>query len=111
PMAGRERPGAVSARVDLFEARPWVICSDDDTPPGRLAQVIAVAEAVGATVLHLEPEFHDSSVARGSHAPQVPASLMSAQLIEMPADAFPLAGQGVRDDTRSAASDSAAGTP
>lgn len=105
PMAGRERSGAVSARVDLFEARPWVICSDDDTPPGRLAQVIAVAEAVGATVLHLEPEFHDSSVARVSHAPQVLASLMAAQLIEMPVDGIALAGQGLRDVIRIAASD------
>jgi prephenate dehydrogenase len=105
PMAGRERSGAVSARVDLFEARPWVVCSDDDTPPERLAQVVAVAEAVGATVLHLEPEFHDSSVARVSHAPQVVASLMAAQLIEMPVDGIALAGQGLRDVIRIAASD------
>ena len=105
PMAGRERSGAVSARVDLFEARPWVVCSDDDTPPARLAQVVAVAEAVGATVLHLEPEFHDSSVARVSHAPQVLASLMAAQLIEMPVDGIALAGQGLRDVIRIAASD------
>ena len=105
PMAGRERSGAVSARVDLFEARPWVICSDDDTPPERLAQVVAVAEAAGATVLHLEPEFHDSSVARVSHAPQVVASLMAAQLIEMPVDGIALAGQGLRDVIRIAASD------
>ena len=104
-MAGRERSGAVSARVDLFEARPWVVCSDDDTPPARLAQVVAVAEAVGATVLHLEPEFHDSSVARVSHAPQVLASLMAAQLIEMPVDGIALAGQGLRDVIRIAASD------
>lgn len=105
PMAGRERSGAVAARVDLFEARAWVVCSDEDTPQGRLAQVVAVAEAVGATVLHLEPEFHDSSVARVSHAPQVIASLMAAQLIEMPVDGIALAGQGLRDVIRIAASD------
>lgn len=105
PMAGRERSGAVSARVDLFEARPWVVCSDEDTPAHRLAQVVAVAEAVGASVLHLEPDFHDSSVARVSHAPQVLASLMAAQLIEMPVDGIALAGQGLRDVIRIAASD------
>jgi len=30
PMAGRERGGAVSARSDLFTARPWVICEGED---------------------------------------------------------------------------------
>ncbi|GAA4508301.1 prephenate dehydrogenase [Brevibacterium yomogidense] len=105
PMAGREKSGAVAARVDLFEARPWVVCSDEHTPQHRLAQVVAAAEAVGATVLHLEPEFHDSSVARVSHAPQVIASLMAAQLIEMPVDGIALAGQGLRDVIRIAASD------
>ncbi len=105
PMAGRERSGAVSARVDLFEARPWVVCSDDDTPPHRLDQVVAVAEAVGASVLHLEPEFHDSSVARVSHVPQVLSSLMAAQLTDMPVEGIALAGQGLRDVIRIAASD------
>lgn len=105
PMAGRERSGAVSARVDLFEARPWVVCSDEDTPACRLDQVVAVAEAVGASVLHLEPEFHDSSVARVSHAPQVVSSLMAAQLTDMPVDGIALAGQGLRDVIRIAASD------
>ncbi|WP_084500219.1 prephenate dehydrogenase [Brevibacterium album] len=105
PMAGRERSGATWARTDLFRDRPWVICSDADTPPDRLAQVEAVARAVGSTVLHLEPEFHDSSVARVSHAPQVVSSLMAARLARMPVEGVALAGQGLRDVTRIAASD------
>ncbi|PMC97680.1 prephenate dehydrogenase dimerization domain-containing protein, partial [Brevibacterium paucivorans] len=47
----------------------------------------------------------DSSVARVSHAPQVVASLMAAQLRDMPADGIALAGQGLRDTTRIADSD------
>lgn len=105
PMAGRERSGAIAARVDLFEARPWVICSDDDTPPERLDLVVAVAEAVGSSVMHLAPEFHDSSVARVSHAPQVLSSLLAAQLRDMPLEGVGLAGQGLRDVTRIAESD------
>lgn len=105
PMAGRERSGAIAARADLFTARPWVVCSDEDTPPERLAQVVAIAEAVGAVVTHLDPDFHDASVARVSHAPQVVASLMAAQLRQMPDEGVALAGQGLRDVTRIAASD------
>lgn len=105
PMAGRERSGAIAARADLFTARPWVVCSDEDTPPERLAQVVAIAEAVGGVVTHLDPDFHDASVARVSHAPQVVASLMAAQLRQMPDEGVALAGQGLRDVTRIAASD------
>ncbi|WP_101649594.1 prephenate dehydrogenase [Brevibacterium ihuae] len=105
PMAGRERSGAIAARDDLFLARPWVVCSDEDTPAERLAAVVALAEAAGATVVHLDPEFHDSAVARVSHAPQVLASLMAGRLRDMPADGVALAGQGLRDVTRIAASD------
>lgn len=100
PMAGREKSGAIAARADLFVGRPWVVCSDADTPPERLAQVVQIARDVGASVMHLDPQFHDSSVARVSHAPQVMASLMAAQLIDMPADGVALAGQGLRDTTR-----------
>lgn len=105
PMAGREKSGAIAARADLFAASPWVVCSDEDTPPQRLGQITDIAEAVGAAVFHLDPDFHDSSVARVSHAPQVMASLMAAQLRDMPADGIALAGQGLRDTTRIADSD------
>jgi prephenate dehydrogenase len=105
PMAGREKSGAVAARHDLFIGRPWVVCSDEDTPPGRLRQVLALIETMGATPVHLEPDFHDAAVARVSHAPQVIASLMAAQLVDAPPEGVSLAGQGLRDVTRIAASE------
>nr|WP_272905517.1 prephenate dehydrogenase [Sediminivirga luteola] len=105
PMAGREKSGAVAARHDLFIGRPWVVCSDEDTPPGRLRQVLALIETMGATPVHLEPDFHDAAVARVSHAPQVIASLMAAQLVDAPPEGVGLAGQGLRDVTRIAASE------
>ena len=105
PMAGREKSGAIAARADLFTARPWVVCSDADTPPERLAQVVDIARDAGSSVFHLDPQFHDSSVARVSHVPQVVASLLAAQLRDLPAEGIALAGQGLRDTTRIAASD------
>lgn len=104
PMAGRERSGAVAARSDLFEGRTWVICPDgaDDA---RVADVTAVAQVCGAHVVTMSPAAHDEAVAAVSHVPQVAASLVAAQLRELPDDAVALSGQGVRDVTRIAASD------
>ncbi|MDN5657949.1 prephenate dehydrogenase [Brevibacterium sandarakinum] len=105
PMAGREKSGAIAARSDLFTARPWVICSDEDTPSDRLGEVVAMAEATGASVIHLDPRIHDAAVAKVSHVPQVIASLVASQLRHAPLDEVALAGQGLRDVTRIAASD------
>lgn len=105
PMAGREKSGAIAARSDLFTARPWVICSDDDTPSERLGGVIRMAEATGASVTHLDPRIHDAAVAKVSHVPQVVASLVASQLRHAPLEEVALAGQGLRDVTRIAASD------
>jgi prephenate dehydrogenase len=105
PMAGRERSGAIAAQSDLFTARPWVICSDESTPADRLGEVIAMAEDTGASVIHLDPHIHDAAVAKVSHVPQVVASLVASQLRHAPLEEIALAGQGLRDVTRIAASD------
>ncbi|HJF77900.1 MAG TPA: prephenate dehydrogenase [Brevibacterium linens] len=105
PMAGREKSGAIAAQSDLFTARPWVICSDEDTPADRLGEVIAMAEDTGASVLHLDPRIHDAAVAKVSHVPQIVASLVASQLRHAPLEEISLAGQGLRDVTRIAASD------
>src|SRR5699024_4141945 len=105
PMAGRERSGAIAAQSDLFTARPWVICSDKNTPADRLGEVIAMAEDTGASVIHLAPHIQDAAVANVSHVPQVVASLVASQLRHAPLEEIALAGQGLRDVTRIAASD------
>lgn len=104
PLAGRERGGAISARADLFIGRPWVVCRDEDTRAADLSLVEALALEVGATPLEMTPEEHDRSVALTSHVPQVVASLLAGRLAEADEGALRLAGQGVRDTTRIAAS-------
>ncbi|MFJ6530929.1 prephenate dehydrogenase [Microbacterium sp. NPDC091662] len=104
PLAGRERGGAISARADLFIGRPWVVCRDEETKASDLALVEALALDVGATPLEMTPEEHDRSVALTSHVPQVVASLLAGRLAEAEEGALRLAGQGVRDTTRIAAS-------
>ncbi|MGV2900087.1 prephenate dehydrogenase [Microbacterium sp. AGC62] len=104
PLAGRERGGAISARADLFVGRPWVVCRDEDTKAADLALVEALALDVGAMPLEMTPEEHDRSVALTSHVPQVVASLLAGRLADAEEGALRLAGQGVRDITRIAAS-------
>lgn len=105
PMAGRERSGAVAARGDLFLGRPWVICATPKNDPARLDAVVAMALALGASVVTMSPADHDQAVALVSHTPQVVASLVAARLQGAPEDAVTIAGQGLRDVTRIAGSD------
>lgn len=104
PLAGRERGGAINARGDLFIGRPWVVCRDEDTPAWALALVEDLALDVGAVPIEMTPIAHDEAVGLVSHVPQIVSSLMAKQLEGATDDAVRLAGQGVRDVTRIAAS-------
>ena len=105
PMAGRERSGAISGRADLFEGRAWVLCPHESSDHRATELVGRLARAAGAAVTTLSPLDHDVAVAAVSHVPQVAASLVAARLEHLSEDAIGLAGQGVRDVTRIAASD------
>ncbi|MGI4894723.1 MAG: prephenate dehydrogenase [Janthinobacterium lividum] len=105
PMAGRERSGAVAARTDLFAGRPWVLATTVETSADALRAVHDLALDCGAVPVAMPARQHDEAVALVSHAPQVAASLVAARLREAPETAVGLAGQGLRDVTRIAASD------
>ena len=104
PMAGRERGGAISARADIFVGRPWVVCRDGETPASDLALVEGLALDLGATPIEMTPDEHDRAVALVSHVPQLVASLLAGRFVDAPDGSLRLAGQGVRDTTRIAAS-------
>jgi len=104
PLAGREKGGAISAQGDLFVGRPWVICRDEETPAWALALVEDLAADLGSVVIEMTPQDHDAAVALVSHVPQVVSSLLAKQLERASDEAVRLAGQGVRDTTRIAAS-------
>ncbi|MDO4243745.1 MAG: prephenate dehydrogenase [Actinomyces sp.] len=104
PMAGRERSGAGSADADLFVGRPWVVVADGSAPEAELA-VRNLAVDVGATPVRMGAAEHDAAVAAVSHVPQLVSSLLAARLEVLPESALALAGQGLRDTTRIAASD------
>lgn len=105
PMAGRERHGAGAARGDLFEGRAWVVVPTPVSTPYAVQLATAVAQAAGSVVSTMDPRTHDDAVAVVSHLPQVVASVVAARLRSLDDRALALAGQGVRDVTRIAASD------
>lgn len=106
PMAGRERSGPGAARGDLFLGRPWVL-TPGAAGPGHLERVQSLVQLCGALPVVLPAAAHDEAVALVSHAPQVLSSLVAARLRDAAPAAVELAGQGVRDVTRIAASDPA----
>lgn len=105
PMAGSERSGPLAASKVLFQGRPWAVCAHEKSSPDSVAVVNQVAEAVGATIVAMDPETHDRAVAVVSHVPHVMAFLTAARLVDAEQDHLALAGPGLRDVTRIAASD------
>jgi prephenate dehydrogenase len=103
PMAGREVGGAESARADLFEDRIWVY--DSAGVNEKTTQLgLELISLCGATALEMESAAHDQAVALISHLPQAISSLLAAQLQGAPSSTMELAGAGLRDTTRIAAS-------
>ncbi|HEX9226130.1 MAG TPA: prephenate dehydrogenase, partial [Arthrobacter sp.] len=105
PMAGREKSGPVAARGELFTSMPWVLCPSEETLPQALKAARALAGDLGAVVSEFGAEEHDEAVALVSHVPQVVSSLVASRLQGTPLHALSLAGNGLRDVTRIAASD------
>ncbi|WP_373278142.1 prephenate dehydrogenase [Zhihengliuella halotolerans] len=105
PMAGREKSGPAAARGELFTAMPWVVCAHETSDPAAVRVAGDVAIDLGATVVRLDAAEHDAAVALVSHFPQIASSLLASRLMNAPAHALALAGNGLRDTTRIAASD------
>ncbi|MET4159604.1 prephenate dehydrogenase [Agromyces sp. PvR057] len=105
PMAGRELGGPMSGRADLFVGRPWVVAAHEGISYRDASVIDDLILDLGATLVELTPEQHDRAVALVSHVPQVVSSLMARRLIDAPHASVNLAGQGIRDVTRVAASD------
>lgn len=103
PMAGRERGGAASGRADIFVGRPWVIAEHSESNQTAMKLVEELALDLGSTPIRMTPAEHDRAVALVSHVPQLISSLLAARLIG--SAGVELAGQGLRDTIRIAASD------
>jgi prephenate dehydrogenase len=107
PMAGSQHSGPMTARADLFIDRAWVVTPHRRSDPSSVDVVTAAVLACRARPLVMDVDEHDAAVARVSHLPHLMSVLMAGHLTTVPATDLVLAGPGLRDVTRLAASDPA----
>jgi prephenate dehydrogenase len=103
PMAGSEQDGLDGADADLFEGAVWVLTPTASTSDDTFSAVAQVVASLGAEVVALEPDRHDTLVAVVSHVPHLAAATLMAladQRSEEHASLLRLAAGGFRDMTR-----------
>ena len=107
PIAGAENSGYHARRSDLFVNHSVIVCELPTTSPLAIAKLQQLWEAIGATVIPMAAEHHDSILAHTSHLPHLLAFNLVDQLASHDdnLDMFRYAAGGFRDFTRIAASD------
>lgn len=105
PMAGSQQSGPMAARPDLFVDRTWVVTPHRRSLAASVSRVGGLVKACGARQVLMDVDEHDAAVARVSHLPHVLSMLMAGHLTTVPDADLLLAGPGLRDVTRVAASD------
>jgi prephenate dehydrogenase len=106
PMAGSELEGVDGARADLFEGATWVLTPVGGTDDRALTTIRSVISSLGAEVVALPPERHDTMVALVSHVPHLTAATLMKLADERSTEQrvlLRLAAGGFRDMTRIAA--------
>ena len=106
PMAGSEQVGVDGADPDLFVGATWVLTPTATTDSDAYTRLRTVVSSLGADVVALAPEQHDTLVAMVSHVPHLTAATLmnlADQASEEHAALLRLAAGGFRDMTRVAA--------
>jgi prephenate dehydrogenase len=105
PLAGAAKGGLEHARPDLFSGRPWLLTPTGDGAGAAVDKLSEFVRALGAQPHILDVAAHDRIVAYLSHLPQLTASaLMQVVGESVQAEGLALAGRGLWDTTRLAAS-------
>jgi prephenate dehydrogenase len=106
PMAGSEQDGVDGADAGLFVGATWVLTPTAHTDEGSFTAVRSLVRELGAEVVAVTPEHHDTLVALVSHVPQIAASTLMDVANEREREhrtLLRLAAGGFRDMTRIAA--------
>jgi prephenate dehydrogenase len=105
PLAGAAQGGLSLARADLFAGRPWLLTPGPATRAGAdVARLERFVEALGAQPRTIAAEDHDRLLAFLSHLPQLTASALMRTVGLAAGEHIDLAGPGLVDTTRLAAS-------
>ncbi len=103
PMAGSEVNGFSGARPDLYQGAYWILCPEPLTLDDVYLRMHELFATLGARVISIPREDHDSAVAIVSHVPHMVAS----SLVELAGahagerkELLRLAAGGFKDTTR-----------
>jgi cyclohexadieny/prephenate dehydrogenase len=109
PVAGTERSGPEAGFASLFHNRWCILTPPEDTAPGKVAQVQAFWEKLGANVEVMDAAHHDLVLAITSHLPHLIAYTIVGTASDLEAvtqsEVIKYSAGGFRDFTRIAASD------
>jgi prephenate dehydrogenase len=103
PMCGSDLEGLEGADPYLYENAVYILTPDDRVPDERLHALEAFLGRLGANVLKMDSDTHDSIVACTSHLPYLAAVALVTTFVdnfEGQRDAHTLAAGGFHDTTR-----------
>jgi len=100
PIAGSEKSGPVFGDAHLFQDRLTVLTPTLASRPEDVETLRTFWESLDARVVCLEPEQHDTILAKTSHLPHAVAAVLASLLEE---SEQPFCGTGFSDTTRIAA--------
>lgn len=105
PLAGKEQRGVQAADADLFANRPYVLTPHEDENAATCNLRIWLHK-IGANVVDMPAEQHDSTVALTSHVPQLVSTALALALSRQQNEELTkIFGPGLLDMTRLALSD------
>ena len=109
PIAGSERSGPQAADADLFDGARLIVTPLPQTDADAAAAVRGFWQALGARLVEMPVAEHDTLLAAVSHLPHAVAFALALGLSRRAdaEDALRMAGGGLRDTTRIAASQAA----
>ena len=102
PLAGSEQQGFQNADARLFENRMCVVTPVTESMPFAVEKIATFWEGLGANVVEMSPEAHDTALAETSHLPHLAAAALAATLSP---ENSTLTASGFRDTTRIASGD------
>jgi prephenate dehydrogenase len=105
PMAGGEKTGWPHADPELFAGKTCFVTPRENDDAVATETVVRLWRDLGAEVVSVGADEHDEIVAHISHLPQIIATNLGTLLGTRPAQWSQLAGNGLKDTTRIAASD------
>lgn len=105
PMAGGALTGWENSDPELFQNRTCFVTPTDGTPETSIETVVRFWRDLGSEVVTTTADQHDEIVAHISHLPQILATNLGTLLSTRPTQWSQLAGNGLKDTTRIAASD------